>query len=300
MHPFTSRFFALGSDCTLQIFCESKADAGGAAAAAVSEIGRIEARYSRYRAESELSRINAIARSGGSAVVDSETAGLLDYAYACFRRSEGLFDVTSGLLRSVWSFSSGHLPSQESIAALLPRIGLDKVEWHNPRLTFRLPGMEIDFGGLGKEYAADRAASVCKAMGIRHGLVDLGGDIRLIGPRPDGNPWLIGVRHPRSPASLMAKIELTSGALATSGDYERFIEVDGRRYCHILDPRSGWPARGLCSVSVMSDECLVAGSLATIAMLKGHEGVAWLASLGMRYVFMDEEGRCGGSDQPGL
>lgn len=299
MHPFTWRFFALGSDCTLHIFSESAADAGNAAAAAMSEIGRIEARYSRYRTASELSRINAIGKTGGTVVVDSETAGLLDYAYACFRRSDGLFDVTSGLLRTVWDFSSALLPRQESIAALLPRIGLDKVKWRSPRLTFSRPGMELDFGGVGKEYAADRAAGVCNAMGIRHGLVDLGGDIRLIGPRPDGAPWRIGVRHPRDPSNLMAEIELASGALATSGDYERFIEIDGRRYCHILNPRNGWPARGLSSVSVMTDECLVAGSLATIAMLKGRDGVAWLRSLGMRYVFMDEEGCRGGSDVDG-
>jgi len=293
------RFFALGSDCALHIFSESKADAGNAAAAAMSEIGRIEARYSRYRADSELSRVNAIAKTGGSVVVDAETAGLLDYAYACFRRSDGLFDITSGLLREAWDFSCARLPGHGSIEVLLPRIGLDKVAWHNPRLTFRIPGMELDFGGIGKEYAADRAAGVCQAMGIRHGLVDLGGDIRLIGPRPDGGPWRVGVRHPRDPSTLMAEIELASGALATSGDYERFIEIDGRRYCHILDPRSGWPARGLWSVSVMADECLVAGSLATIAMLKGRGGVAWLRSLGLRYLFMDDEGRRGGSDVDG-
>ena len=296
MFPLTQQFFALGSDCALHLYAPNKADARRAAAAARTEIGRIEERYSRYRAQSELSRINQTAATGGSVDVDAETAGLLNYAYACFNKSGGLFDVTSGLLRNAWKFSSARLPERKAIAALLPRIGLDKTTWDDPRLTFTVPGMEIDFGCIGKEYAVDRAASVCAALGISHGLIDLGGDIRLIGPRPDGTPWRIGIRHPRKAAVPMADIALTSGALATSGDYERFIEIDGQRYCHILDPQTGWPARGLSSVSVIANECLVAGTLATTAMLKGRDGIAWLKALGVRHIFMDEDGRVGGTE----
>jgi len=297
MRPFQHHFFALGSDCAVHIFVDQEADAIRAAAAAEREIARIEGRLSRYRADSEVSRINEAAKSGGTIEVDSETAGLVDYACGCFRKSDGLFDITSGILRKAWDFSSGRLPEQATIAALLPRIGLDKIQWDKPRLTFPLPGMELDFGGIGKEYAADRAASTCKAMGIRHGLIDLGGDICLIGPRPDGAPWTAGIRHPRSPSIPMAKVELLTGALATSGDYERFMDVDGRRYCHILDPGTGWPVRGLASVSVLADDCLVAGSLATMAMLKGRRGVAWLRALGVHYVCMDENGTLFRSDK---
>jgi len=296
MLPFTQQFFALGSDCALHFYAPDEVDARDAAAAAMAEIGRIEARYSRYRADSEISRINSVAATGGTVDVDAETAGLLTYAYACFNKSGGLFDITSGLLRKAWSFSSSRLPEPEAIAALLPRVGLDKIAWDNPRLTFTVPGMEIDFGGIGKEYAVDRAAGVCAALGIHHGLVDLGGDIRLIGPRPDGTPWRIGICHPRDTAASMAEITLVSGALATSGDYERFIEVDRQRYGHILDPRTGWPARGLSSVSVIAGECLVAGSLSTTAMLKGRDGIAWLNALGVRHVVMDEDGRFGGTE----
>jgi FAD:protein FMN transferase len=294
MRSFTTQFFALGSDCAVQLFATDAAIAANAAAAAVDEIGRIEARYSRYRADSEMSRINTVAMAGGTVEVDAETSGLLDYAYACHRMSGGLFDITSGVLRQAWNFSLARLPRDEDIARLLPRIGLEKVRWEKPRLTFQVPGMEVDFGGIGKEYAADRAAGICKAIGIRHGLVDLGGDVCLVGPRPENCPWRIGIRHPRKLSAPMATIEITAGAVATSGDYERFIEIDGRRYCHILDPRTGWPVSGLSSVSVIADECLVAGSLATIAMLKGRDGVAWLRGLGVRYVSMDAEGYLGG------
>jgi thiamine biosynthesis lipoprotein len=297
MREFTYRFYALGSDCSLRLFASKAAVTHEAAAAAEKEIARIEARYSRYRSDSELSRINAAARIGGSVEVDAETAGLIEYAYACYRMSDGLFDITSGLLREAWDFTSGSLPSDEAIAELLPRIGLNKVQWKSPRLTFGIPGMELDLGGVGKEYAVDRATGICAAMGVQHGLVDLGGDIRVVGALPDGSPWKIGVRHPRSATPIMT-FGLVSGALATSGDYERFIEVEGRRYCHILNPRSGWPVQGLSSVSVISQDCLVAGSLATVAMLKGRNGPAWLRSLGVRHLYVELDGSVGGTELP--
>lgn len=287
MKTFVRKFFALGSDCALHLASDNESLADEAFAAAIQEIARIEARYSRYRPESLLSSINAVAHAGGHMTVDAETASLLDYACACFRLSGGLFDVTSGLLRRAWDFKSGRLPSRQAIDRLLPRIGLDKVTWQNPDLTFTRPGMEIDFGGIGKEYAVDRATEICQAIGIRSGLVDLGGDIRVIGPRHDGKAWSTGIRHPRNPESAIASVQLGAGALATSGDYERFMEVDGIRYCHLLDPHTGWPVHGLASVSVIADTCLAAGTLATIAMLKGDDGVPWLKSRGARYFCVD-------------
>ena len=223
---------------------------------------------------------------------------MIDYAFACFAKSEGLFDITSGLLRAVWNFSKPQLPDQADIEALLPRIGLDKVTWMQGCLSFARSGMELDFGGIGKEYAADRAAEVCLGLGMRHGFVDLGGDIRVIGPQIGGAPWRIGIRHPRDPEIVMTEVALTAGALATSGDYERFIDVDGRRYCHILDPKTGRPVHGLSSVTVMADRCLIAGTMSTVAMLKGRDGSAWLQKLGLRYVAVDDRGQGTGTEPP--
>ena len=292
------QFYAMGSDCALHLYGESAKSVERLAAAAEQEIRRIEARYSRYRSDSELARINKVAATGGATGVDAETAGLIAYAKACFAKSDGAFDVTSGRLRAVWDFSASRLPDQRSIDAALPFIGLDNLVLANGQLHFRRPGMELDFGGLGKEYAADRAAEVCADLGMRHGLIDLGGDIRVVGPQPDGLPWRIGIRHPRDADRLAAEIALRSGALATSGDYERFIEVDGRRYCHILDPKTGWPAQGLSSVTVISDRCLVAGSLSTAAMLKGSAGAGWLHGLGVRHLVIDEDGNPCGTEPP--
>jgi FAD:protein FMN transferase len=294
------QFYAMGSDCAVHLCGETAKKAQRFSAAAEHEVRRIEARYSRYRGDSELSRINKVAAIGGSIEIDEETAGLIAYAKACFIKSDGAFDITSGLLRTVWDFSASRLPEQPSIDAIMPFIGLDKVTLLNGELHFGKASMELDFGGLGKEYAADRAAEICAALGVRHGFIDLGGDIRVIGPQPEGLPWRIGIRHPRDATKLTAEIALSSGALATSGDYERFIEVDGRRYCHILDPRTGWPAQGLASVTVISDRCLVAGSLSTVAMLKGKEGAAWLQGLGVRHVVIDEKGTHCGTEPPRL
>lgn len=295
-HYFRYEFYALGSDCVFQLYAETEALAHAASAEATREVFRIEARYSRYRADSELSRINAVAGAGGSIDVDPETATLLDYAYACHRVSDGLFDITSGILRRAWDFSSDRIPGEQAIAAILPLIGLDKIEWKAPTLRFDTPGMELDLGGFGKEYAADRASDVLKKSGINSGLIDLGGDIRVVGPHPDGSLWRLGVCNPRTPGQPLALLDLKSGALATSGDYERYIEVDAERYCHILNPRTGWPARGLTSVSVICEECLVAGTLATIAMLKGPDGARWLNTIGVRSIVVDENGAVGGTE----
>ncbi len=298
LHSFS--FTAMGSPCRIHLYAASESAAAHAAQAAADEVERLERRYSRYLPASELSRINAAAARGGEVTLDEETAALLEYAFVCHRKSGGLFDITSGLLRKAWNFSHPRLPAQSEIDRLLPFIGLDKLEWFPPLLRFPLPGMEIDFGGIVKEYAADRAAEVCLALGICNGIVELGGDVRVIGPNPDASLWRIGIQHPRRPDSAFAVVELTSGSLATSGDYERFFELDGVRYCHLLNPRTGWPVRGLAGVSVHAESCLVAGSLASIALLKQLDGIPWLASLGARCLYMDDQGRAGGTLIPAM
>ena len=161
--------------------------------------------------------------------------------------------------------------------------------------------MEIDFGGVVKEYAVDRAATLCWEAGARSGYVNLagyvnlGGDIKIIGPRPDGSPWRIGIRHPRRPGALIQTVSLHRGGLASSGDYERCIVLDGVRYGHVLNPKTGWPVRHLASVSVAGDLCLIAGSAATIAMLKEAAGPAWLAGMGLPHFWVDVYGETGGS-----
>jgi len=290
-HPFK----AMGTPCELQVYAPRLAQARRAVALALADVQRLEARYSRYREDSLLTAINREARRGGQVQVDEETAHLLDYARTCHELSDGLFDITSGLLREAWNFHSGALPSPERLAALLERVGWEKLRWERPRLAFTQPGMELDLGGIVKEYAADRAAALCQSAGITHGMVNLGGDIRILGPHPDGSPWRVGIRHPRRPDALLQSVALSEGALASSGDYERCIQIDGVRYGHILNPRTGWPVRHMAAVTVIAPLCVLAGSACTIGMLKEEAGPKWLASLGLDHLWVDVAGRVGGS-----
>jgi len=187
----------MGTPCEIQLFAKSQHLAKRIADTAIADVQRLEAKYSRYRKDSLLSTINKVAAKGGSIAVDEETAGLLNYAATCYEQSDGLFDISSGILRQAWRFDTGQLPNQWQIDALIDRVGWHKLKWNAPLLDFPLPGLELDFGGIVKEYAVDRAATLCLNAGIRHGVINLGGDIKLIGPRADGSPWRVGISHPR-------------------------------------------------------------------------------------------------------
>ena len=289
-------FKAMGSPCELHLHAESQDELDTVAAAAIAEVARLEARYSRYRDDSLASRINASAGDPAGLEIDAETAALLDYADLAWRQSGGLFDISSGVLRRAWRLRAGRLPEPAEITALRPLIGWDKIRWRRPHLALPLAGMELDFGGYVKEYAADRVAELCRAHGVRHGLVDLGGDLAVVGPHPDGSPWRVGIRDPRARGSAIASVALLAGGIATSGDYERCMLVDGKRYAHILNPKTGWPVEGLASVSVAASHCLIAGTASTIAMLKGRRGgPAWLDRLGLPSLRVDADGKLSGS-----
>jgi thiamine biosynthesis lipoprotein len=279
-------FSAMGSPCELQFYAENEVVAQKVAQKIISDIKRLECKYSRYRSDSFLSKINQVAALGGSLSIDEETAGLLNYAQTCYTLSDGLFDITSGILRQAWQFDTLVLPDDKIIQSLLKKIGWQKLQVENSILSFLQAEMELDFGGIVKEYAADRASILCLNAGILHGIINLGGDIKIIGAHPDGKPWRVGIQHPRDKTKIWKVVKLKRGALASSGDYERCMVIDGVRYGHILNPKTGYPVRHLAAVSVVADLCVVAGSAATIAILKEKEGEKWLKSLGLQnYTF---------------
>jgi len=273
----------MASPCELLIDTEDESLARRLCELVATEAKRIEAKYSRYRDDSELTRIN---RSGGEPItVDEETALLLDYADQCYQLSDGRFDISSGVLRAVWRFDgSDRLPSAESVSEILARVGWSNVTWQRPQLI--LPaGMELDFGGIGKEYAVDRCALLCHQQRDVSLLINFGGDLYASGPRRDGQPWRVAVEDPRGDTdSGLATIELSHGAIATSGDAQRFLLKDGVRYSHILDPKTGWPVPGAPrSVTVLAQSCVEAGMLATFAMLQGNEAERFLKQQQLRY-----------------
>jgi thiamine biosynthesis lipoprotein len=290
-------FQAMACRCELQLAGAPAAALEPAARSAIAEVRRIEQAYSRYRADSIVSRINAAAGSGQWVDVDDETQQLLGFAQQLHDSSGGLFDISSGVLRRAWDFRTGRVPADVELQALLPLVGWQQVERRDHAVRLPRPGMELDFGGFGKEYAADRAAGLLLAAGVRQGYVNLGGDIRVLGPRPDGGAWRFGIQHPRQPGTTLAVMDLAQGALATSGDYERFFEVDGRRYCHILHPRTGWPVQHWQSVSVQAPLCVAAGAFSTIAMLLGPQAGAFLNAQQVPWLAVDASGTVAGRVQ---
>lgn len=293
--PFRFPFSSMGCPCEIQLESDGASAAELAAAAAIAEVARLDDKYSHYRNDNFLARLCADAATR-EVEVDEETANLLDFADALFRQSAGKFDITAGALTQLWDAQRGRLPTANEITAALTRVGWQRVAWHRPFLRMPRAGMRIDLGGIVKEYAADRAAAACRDAGAAHGVVDLGGDLAVVGAHADGCPWLAGIKTPSTPDKVYASIALARGGLATSGDYERALVVDGRRYSHIIDATTGWPVQGFASVSVIADRCLVAGAASTLAMLLGeNDGERYLCELGLPHLAIDQHGHARGS-----
>jgi len=285
----------MGSFCEIQLFAESRIDAKKILSQLTEEVARLEKKYSRFRSDSFLTEINRSAGLKRGIDIDNETQSLLDHAKNCYETSEGLFDVTAAALSQIWDFKNAQIPTQAQIDAAQITLGFHKISWADSRLRLP-PDMQIDFGGIVKEYAADSVARLARNLGVNHGLVNLGGDFSVIGAQPDNRPWSTGIIAPDSEQGIMAKIDLLQGGLASSGDYERFFMHEGKRYSHILNPITGWPCAGLRAVSVAANLCTVAGSVATMAMLK-DESVAkqWLLDSGLPHVYMDSRQTVGGT-----
>lgn len=289
MHDYS--FQAMGTDCRILLDGVDEDLAATAAEAATDEVERLEQKYSRYRPDSTLSRINRACGAGGAVDLDAETAFLLDYAERARDLSDGAFDITSGILRHVWRDGADRTTVEADLARLMPLVGFDKLHRSDRSLRFAMAGMEIDLGGLVKEYAADRAAEACRRAGAPFGLVDLGGDVAVVGAQADGRPWEIEPKTPPGGSASLGTFRLEAGGVATSGDYERWTMVGGKRCSHILDARTGRPASGLSSVTVIADTALLAGTLATIAILRGVSSVEWLEARDVAHLVMDGEGR---------
>ncbi|MDB6157513.1 MAG: ApbE family lipoprotein [Gammaproteobacteria bacterium] len=248
---------------------------------AAVEAWRIERKYSRYRKDSVLAWIHA--QRGSTVRLDEETASLIDFAQQCFEISDGLFDITSGILRRAWKFDgSDRVPDAAAVQSLLPLIGFNKLRWRSPFLTVP-DGMELDLGGLGKEYAVDTAYDLLMARSPVPFLVNFGGDLRASRPLPHG-PWKVGIERPGAVQNAAMMLDLEYGALATSGDSHRFLLKDGVRFGHVLDPRTGWPVPDAPrSVTVAASSCTEAGLLSTLAMLKGAQAQRFLQEQAVRY-----------------
>ncbi|MBK8476505.1 MAG: FAD:protein FMN transferase [Opitutaceae bacterium] len=274
-------FAALGTECLILFVCPEPTRAAVFTAAAQRWTLAFEAKYSRFRPDSLVGRINAAA--GKTAVeLDEEAAQLFDLAGQLTQLTGGILDATALPLLRLWNYRSAspRLPSDTEIEAARRLVGWNKVHRSPGRLFLPEPGMGLDLGGFGKEYAVDAVIEIARAHGIERALVDFGHDVRVLGHPDDGPWWRIGVEDPDAPGQSWATLGLTNRAIATSGDYIRGFTINGRRYGHILDLRTGLPvANGCRSVTVVAGSCLEAGTLSTTAFVQGPgEGLRLIES----------------------
>jgi len=279
---YAIKFNAMASPCEVLLETKDAVLAKNIGRIVSQEVWRIEDKYSRYNPESVCSRINS--GNGGSIEIDHETKLLLDFAGKCYQLSDGMFDITSGALRKIWHFDcSDQIPSTYQVTSWLNHIGWEKVSITDHQIL--LPDkMELDFGGIGKEYAVDRAMLLVAEHTHAPTLINLGGDLSVNGPRKNNRPWQVAIDHPGYASTRKTTVSLYSGALATSGDSNRYLLKDGKRYSHVLNAKTGWPVESApSSVTVAAPQCVQAGILATLALLQGKEAETFLQEQDVKY-----------------
>jgi FAD:protein FMN transferase len=269
---------AMGSTFTVIVYGEDQNRLLAAAEQSLDEARRLDAMLSNYRPESEWSRVNR--EAGGKPVpVTEELHGLLRACLQYSRRSEGTFDITVGPLMKVWGFykGTGRWPRQAEIRMALARVGYRHVQLEPEGRTvhFTRPGIELDPGGIGKGYAVDKMLEVLKKAGIKSAMISAAGSsIYALGAPPGEDGWRVDIKDPKNPEKIAVEVVLRNESLSTSGSYEKFFRVRGKTYSHIMDPRTGYPASGTLSVSVIAPRALDSEAWTKPLFIQGR---AWAA-----------------------
>ena len=265
----------MGTWASLTLVTADSAAVADLALRSLLVLHRVDSLMSNWTKSSDIARINREARHGKTGV-HPQVAPVIAKALEVSRESGGAFDITVEPLVRLWGFLGGtpHVPAQKDIDAALARVGSDKVEFDEGARTIRFTrdDVSIDLGGIAKGYGADQVAAVLRAAGTSDALVDLSGNMVAIGNAAAHPGWNVGIRDPSGTHPMLGRIALADDAVATSGDYEQFVDASGKRYGHILDPRSGWSARGLTSVTVVAADAMTADAWATALFVRGPEG----------------------------
>ncbi|GAB4406013.1 MAG: FAD:protein FMN transferase [Thermodesulfovibrionales bacterium] len=280
---------------TVNVVSDSADRAEKAMDNAFDEIAKLDSMLNFFSDKSELSMINK--NAGISEVrVSQETIEVIEKAVYVSEKTGGAFDATIGPEISLWDFPNKIKPDDKTIRERLSLVNYKLIHINKEKSTVYLgrKGMLLDLGGIAKGYAADRAVEELKKHGIKSGLVSVAGDIKAFGLKPDGKAWKIGIRNPRATGNdneIMATIELRDMAVSTSGDYERYFIMDGKRYHHILDPKTGYPALGCQSVTVIAKDGVYTDSFSTGVFVLGPErGMAALKEMGFEGLIVDSNG----------
>lgn len=270
-------FQALGTTCEIQYATKDNVPHWEFERAAIQWVMNFEAKYSRFRQSSLLSKINDAA--GHDWIdVDEQTESLLTLCGTLYTLSNGVLDPTALPLIKLWNWKAEQpiIPNSAQIEAARRLVGWNKVQRAPGKVLLPESGMALDFGGFGKEYAVDVVAQIAIDHGIGNVLVDFGHDLRALGAPPGRPAWHVGLEDPKHPGKLDGSVALTGKGIASSGDYVRCFRINGRRYGHIIDPRTGWPVSNGCTqATVVAGSCLQAGALSTTAFVLGlKEGIA--------------------------
>jgi thiamine biosynthesis lipoprotein len=261
----------MGTRIVVELWTEDKAGGEKAIDAVIAEMERIDRDMSTYKPDSEVSQVNANAAKG-PVKISAELFELLTTALEYSRITGGAFDITYASVGFMYDFRAHHKPTEQEIQAALPAINYRHVvlDEKNRTVRFTQAGVRIDLGGIGKGHAVDCGIAILKSLGITHALVTAGGDSRIIGDR-FGKPWIIGIRHPDDKSKVIAKIPLEDTAISTSGDYERYFDEDGKRYHHIIDPRTGHSASKVRSATILANTATRTDGLSKTAFVLGPE-----------------------------
>jgi thiamine biosynthesis lipoprotein len=288
----------MGTRVAVELWSEDAALAQRAMDAVIAEMQRTDELMSTYKPASQLSQVNAHGFER-PVKVDPEIIEVVTRSLEFSRLSDGAFDVTYASVGYLYDYRAHQYPTGEQIADALPAVDWRQVEVDPEQNTIRFlkPGMRIDLGGIAKGYAVDRSIEMLRGLGIRHAMVNAGGDTRLLGDRR-GKPWIVGIRDPRNDGRMVTRLPLEDEAISTSGDYERYFEENGVRYHHILVPGTGQSAREVRSVTILgSDATLTDGLSTTVFVLGVERGMQLVSRLPeVEAVIVDKDGRIYYSD----
>jgi len=260
--------------CEISCYGEDRQKTISAIDAAFKEMEWIERVFSRFDENSEVSRVNRLAGAEKTAV-SKEVFGLIERSVYYSGISGGAFDITVAPLVDTWGFvrKNNSIPDREAIDNALKCVGYKKIQMGSSDLSvmFVDRGVKVDFGGIAKGYAVDRAKDVLISYGIKNSLINLGGNIFALGNAPGKSYWVIGVQDPRNKGKTLRSFKLNNRAISTSGNYERFFEIKGKRYSHIINPFTGEPCQGIISVTVVTDSAESSDALSTAIFVMGEE-----------------------------
>lgn len=293
---FQRSFIKMGSAFDLTLVANNQLEADQLFEQAISEIDRIERLISSWDQASETSQVNQMA--GKKAVkVTKELYDLVFRAKAIAQLTNGAFDPTYASVDKIWTFDGRDVeqPNTEIISASVSKIGFDKIAFDPLESSLYLPlqGMKIGFGAIGKGYAADRVKSLLQKQGVAAGIVNASGDMSAWGIQPNGNPWQVGLINPKNKDKVFAWFPVKDQAVVTSGDYEKFVLINGKRYGHIINPKTGFPSQGVISCTVFAPKAELADALSTALFVMGVEtGIDFINQLNqVEAIMIDDTGK---------